>query len=177
MKFLVSLGVLISLCHGYISRNNTKQIVLYWGQDSAGTVSTVEKPLGYYCQKGNYGTIIMAFMISFIDARQPNCGIPNGPDLNFANHGNLCVTYPNCPFLLNCTTTIGVDIQTCQNMGVNILLSLGGAVGSYGFTSDTQASSFADTIWNMFFEGTNNNGIRPFGMCLYDNILIYCNII
>eukprot|EP00490_Sorites_sp_Unknown_P029620 CAMPEP_0114653686 /NCGR_PEP_ID=MMETSP0191-20121206/9946_1 /TAXON_ID=126664 /ORGANISM="Sorites sp." /LENGTH=175 /DNA_ID=CAMNT_0001868857 /DNA_START=220 /DNA_END=744 /DNA_ORIENTATION=+ len=112
----------------------------------------------------------MAFMISFIDARQPNCGIPNGPDLNFANHGNLCVTYPNCPFLLNCTTTIGVDIQTCQNMGVNILLSLGGAVGSYGFTSDSQASSFADTIWNMFFEGTNNNGIRPFGNSVLDGV-------
>lgn len=109
-------------------------------------------------------------MISFIDNRQPNCGVPDGPDLNLANHGNDCTTFPNCPFLLNCASTVGPDIETCQKNGKKILLSLGGAVGSYGFTSDSQATAFATTIWDMFFKGNNSANIRPFGDTVLDGI-------
>eukprot|EP00486_Rosalina_sp_Unknown_P005869 CAMPEP_0201576066 /NCGR_PEP_ID=MMETSP0190_2-20130828/21659_1 /ASSEMBLY_ACC=CAM_ASM_000263 /TAXON_ID=37353 /ORGANISM="Rosalina sp." /LENGTH=209 /DNA_ID=CAMNT_0048006483 /DNA_START=374 /DNA_END=1003 /DNA_ORIENTATION=- len=50
------------------------------------------------------------------------------------------------------------------------MLSLGGAVGSYGFTSDSQATTFATTIWDMFFAGSNSAGIRPFGNTNLDGI-------
>jgi chitinase len=42
------------------------------------------------------------------------------------------------------------DIQQCQAKGKIITLSLGGATAKVGFTSDSQAASFASTIWNMF---------------------------
>jgi len=137
-------------------------IVMYWGQDPAGG----EASLASYCSR--YDVVNIAFMISFIDQRQPTCAIPNAPDLNFANHGNDCAVWDNCPFLLNCSSTIGQDIQTCQKQGKKIVLSLGGGVGSYGFTSDAQGTEFATTIWNMFFEG--NAPLRPFGSAKLDGI-------
>ena len=58
------------------------------------------------------------------------------------------------------------DIQTCQNLGKIVLLGLGGAVGSYGFSSSSQAASFATTLWNAFGEGWGS--IRPFGWVTVD---------
>jgi len=137
---------------------------MYWGQDSGGG----EPSLATYCDGASYDIINLSFMISFIDQRQPSCAVPNAPDLNFANHGDLCSTWNNCPFLLNCSSTLGADITHCQSKGKKIVLSLGGAVGSYGFTSDSQATQFATTIWNMFFEGSSP--LRPFGNARLDGI-------
>ena len=80
------------------------------------------------------------------------------------------IVHIRCPFLLNCTASIAPDIRTCQSKGVKIMLSLGGAVGSYGFTSNSQGTQFATTIWDMFFKGSNNAGIRPFGDTNLDGI-------
>src|SRR5271168_4160226 len=61
---------------------------------------------------------------------------------------------------------MGEDINTCQAAGKKILLSLGGASGSYGFTSDSQAMSFADELWNLF--GGGSSSTRPFGDTVID---------
>jgi chitinase len=58
------------------------------------------------------------------------------------------------------------DIKTCQAAGKKILLSLGGAAGSYGFTSDSQAVTFADTLWNLF--GGGSSSTRPFDDAIID---------
>jgi len=58
------------------------------------------------------------------------------------------------------------DIQTCQSLGKIVLLSLGGAVGTYGFKNANQAETFATTLWNMFAEGYGS--LRPFGDALVD---------
>uniref|UniRef100_A0A6B2LAE4 chitinase n=1 Tax=Arcella intermedia TaxID=1963864 RepID=A0A6B2LAE4_9EUKA len=163
MKLVVLISCfLLPLVLSHISA--APKIVMYWGQDSAGG----ETSLKSFCQQADYDVINLSFMISFIDTRQPTCAIPNAPDLNFANHGDLCAVWPNCPFLLNCSTTIGEDILYCQSVGKKIVLSLGGAVGSYGFTSDSQAISFASTLWGMFFEGQAQ--LRPFGRAILDGV-------
>lgn len=64
------------------------------------------------------------------------------------------------------TCSITTDIKTCQAKGKKIILALGGAAGSYGFTSDSQASGFADTLWNTF--GAGNSSTRPFGDAVID---------
>ena len=46
------------------------------------------------------------------------------------------------------------------------MLSLGGAVGTYGFTSASQAETFATTLWDTFAEGYGS--LRPFGDALID---------
>jgi len=70
--------------------------------------------------------------------------------------------------MLNCASTIGVDIRNCQSKGIKVVLSLGGAVGSYGFTSDAQATQFAGLLWDMVFEG--NSSLRPFGEAVLDGV-------
>lgn len=61
-----------------------------------------------------------------------------------------------------------IDIKTCQSKGVKIILSLGGAAGSYGFTSDAQGQTFAQTIWDMF--GGGSSTYRPFGDSVIDGV-------
>ena len=68
---------------------------------------------------------------------------------------------PNCQFLASA-------IQTCQSKGKIVTISLGGATGAAGFTSDAQASQFANTIWNLFLGGSSST--RPFGDAVLDGI-------
>lgn len=65
-------------------------------------------------------------------------------------------------------TSLATDITTCQSKGKIITLSLGGATGSVGFTGDAQAETFAQTIWDDYFEGTSST--RPFGSAVLDGI-------
>jgi len=66
---------------------------------------------------------------------------------------------PNCSFLAS-------DIQSCQAKGKIVTISIGGATGAVGLTSDAQAKQFADTIWNLFLGGSNDT--RPFGSAILD---------
>ena len=65
----------------------------------------------------------------------------------------------NCP-------DIGTDIATCQSLGVKIFLSLGGASGSYGFSSDADGTAFAEVLYNTFLGGSAAQ--RPFGSAVLD---------
>ena len=56
---------------------------------------------------------------------------------------------PNCSFLAS-------DIQSCQAAGKIVTISLGGATGSDTFESQSQATGFADTIWNLFLGGSSS---------------------
>jgi chitinase len=61
-----------------------------------------------------------------------------------------------------CCPSIGSAIRQCQKNKKIVLLSLGGAAGTYFFTSEDAAKQFADGIWNMFLGGTSGD-LRPFG--------------
>ena len=63
-------------------------------------------------------------------------------------------------------TSVGADIKTCQAKGKIVTLSLGGAGGSVGFTSDQQGEDLADQIWDMFLGGSSST--RPFGDAVMD---------
>lgn len=82
------------------------------------------------------------------------------------------------------------DIKTCQSKGKKILLSLGklrndfcnsliavisvvliagmtgGAVGTYGFSNDAAAQSYADQLWGLF--GNGGGSTRPFDNAVID---------
>ena len=83
------------------------------------------------------------------------------PSLNFAFHcqKGISIEYPH---LLRCPE-IEKGIKECQKRGKKVLMSLGGAAGSYGFTDDTKAKEFAATLWELLFEGDNKRDLRPFG--------------
>lgn len=65
---------------------------------------------------------------------------------------------------------MNADIKTCQAKGKLVTLSLGGGTGQVGFSSDSEASSFADQIWNMFLGGSSST--RPFGDAVLDGYAI-----
>ena len=122
-------------------------IAVYWGQNSAGT----QESLATYCQSSNADIFLLSFLNQF-----PTLG------LNFAN---ACSdTFSDG--LLHCTQ-IAEDIETCQSLGKKVLLSLGGASGSYLFSDDSQAETFAQTLWDTFGEGTGA-GERPFDSAVVD---------
>ncbi|CAI4659379.1 BCE_3a_G0038460.mRNA.1.CDS.1 [Saccharomyces cerevisiae] len=122
-------------------------IAVYWGQNSAGT----QESLATYCESSDADIFLLSFLNQF-----PTLG------LNFAN---ACSdTFSDG--LLHCTQ-IAKDIETCQSLGKKVLLSLGGASGSYLFSDDSQAETFAQTLWDTFGEGTGASE-RPFDSAVVD---------
>jgi len=89
-------------------------------------------------------------------------------------------TLPDC-------STLASGIHACQAKGKIVTISLGGATGVIGFTNDTQASKFADQIWNIFLGSFvllcvysmlseselligGSSDTRPFGNAVLDGI-------
>jgi chitinase len=141
-------------------------IVVYWGQNGYGgahpdDVASWEPRLADVCAVPHYDVVVLSFMTSFISAR--NGGLP---ETNFSFHCETPIDAMH-PFLLRCEE-IEADIATCHAAGKKVLLSMGGATGAYGFTSDAEAEAFADTVWSMFLGGQND--IRPFGAEALDGI-------
>lgn len=137
------------------SFSDNDQVVVYWGQNSRGKVDS-QQPLAYYCSSDSVDIIVLSFMTVFFG--------PGG--LPVINLGNACErSYFEGSNLLSCPN-VGKDISQCQSRGKKILLSLGGAVGSYGFTSESQAIDFADQLWNIFGGGTSLT--RPFADAIVD---------
>lgn len=134
--------------------DNRDNIALYWGQNSQGS----QESLATYCNSNDANIFVLSFMDIF----------PNSMGLNFAN---ACTeTFSdnnNNDNLLHCSK-LAKDIETCQNNGNIVLLSLGGASGAYGFTNDAEAEDFALTLWNTFGEGPDRNTVN----CPFDNVLI-----
>ena len=122
-------------------------VAVYWGQNS----NTTQDSLATYCQNSDANIFLLSFLFEF-----PELG------LNFAN--SCSESFENG--LLNCSQ-ISQDIQTCQSLGKKVFLSLGGAAGSYGFSNDTEAELFAQTLWDTFAEGTDVKE-RPFGNSVID---------
>jgi len=149
---------------------SANQMVVYWGQNSAGTFTNVasqqEQPLRTLCQDSSYDIIVVGFVYLFPSAAGNSDSTL--PGMNFANHCEVPFDDAN-PFVLNCTANVAPDIQYCQQRGKKILLSFGGGVGNYGFTSDAQAVTFATTVWNMFLGGSGAK-YRPFGNAVFDGV-------
>ncbi|KAJ8100580.1 glycoside hydrolase superfamily [Lipomyces tetrasporus] len=156
-SFSTLLILLVSQCF-YAARpvdaysdSSSDNVVVYWGQASAGS----QEPLSDYCQSDSVDIVVLSFLMTFYAAD----GLP---EVNFAN---ACSDTFSGTTLLKCDQ-IAADIQTCQAKGKKVLLSLGGAAGSYGFSSDSEGSSFATTLWDMFGGGTSD--YRPFGSAVVD---------
>ncbi|KAI5124432.1 hypothetical protein M0805_008316 [Coniferiporia weirii] len=149
--------------------DNTRydNLAVYWGQNSYGATDASDtanwqQRLSYYC--GDDSTID-AFPVAFLNVFFGTGGLPS---INLANTCNPTdnATFPGTD-LPDCSA-LAADVEACQAKGKIVTISLGGATGSVGFTSDSQAESFADTIWNLFLGGTSDT--RPFGSAVLDGV-------
>ncbi|KAJ2287949.1 Chitinase 2, partial [Coemansia sp. RSA 2706] len=123
--------------------------IAYWGQSSAGS----QKSLGDYCKDSSVDAIALAFLYQFPNTK-----------LDFSS--NCRSTFPGSD-LLHCPD-IAADIKYCQSQGKAVLLSMGGAAGAYGFGSDSEAQTYANTVWDMFLGGSGSQ--RPFDDAVLDGI-------
>ncbi|EFJ11327.1 hypothetical protein SELMODRAFT_126203 [Selaginella moellendorffii] len=124
---------------------NTGVIATYWGQDGG------EGSLLDACNSGNYRIIMVSFLSQF--------GNGQTPVLNLAGHcdpaGGTC-------------TGLSSEISQCQQLGIRVLLSIGGSTGSYGLSSSSDAQSVASYIWNTFLGGSSSS--RPLGSAVLDGV-------
>ncbi|KAA1476280.1 glycoside hydrolase [Dentipellis sp. KUC8613] len=153
--FTVALGFMHSALAFNITKNDN--LAVYWGQDSAGN----QQDLSTYCADDTIDNVILAFLYIFE-------GTGGEPVIDFANTCNQWddpvfpgTALANCGFMAS-------QIEACQAKGKIVTLSLGGATGQVGFSSDATAKSFADTIWNMFLGGSSST--RPFGSAVLDGV-------
>ena len=168
-KVILQLLVLAAVCSTLLCTCDAAEdlrVAIYWGQNSASSSfpgpSHYEKPLSDVCM-GNYSTIIIAFVTTFFDTRNPG----NLPAINLANHcGTLFQNYTS---VLHCPD-IADQIKACQSKQKLVMLSLGGAVGNYSFANESQAESFAQTIWEMFLGGMDGKLPRPFDDAILDGV-------
>ncbi|KAK0465287.1 glycoside hydrolase family 18 protein [Desarmillaria tabescens] len=160
---LAVVGISVVLAFDNSRYDNT---VVYWGQNSYGAAhlndtANYQQRLSFYCNDDAIDVFPLAFLNVFF-------GTGDLPSMNLAN---TCNTVDNTTFpgtaLPDCSL-LATDIATCQAKGKIVTLSLGGATGSVGFSSDAQAVQFANTVWNLFLGGTSD--ARPFGSAILDGV-------
>ncbi|KAF9073813.1 glycoside hydrolase family 18 protein [Rhodocollybia butyracea] len=140
-------------------------VVSYWGQNSFGAtngsdVANFQQPLAHYCGDDAVDVFPIAFLNVFFSSG-------NLPSMNLAT----CNPTDNTTFpgtLLPDCSALASDIETCQAAGKLVTISLGGANGGVGFTSDAEGTAFAQTIWDLFLGGSSST--RPFGSAVLDGV-------
>jgi len=132
------LAALLATCHA-------GGIAIYWGQNDG------EASLSETCASSNYKFVIIAFVYKF--------GKGQTPELDLASH---------CDPSSGGCKGLSEDINLCQRRGIKVLLSIGGAVGSYGLTSEGDARDVAAYLWNSYLGGTSS--FRPLGDAVLDGI-------
>jgi chitinase len=126
------------------------QNVVYWGQNGGGTVENDD--LSTYCTStSGIDIIVLAFLYEY----------GNGNTIASGTIGQSCYISPtgepqNCDDL-------GAAIKTCQNKGVKVIMSLGGAVGAYSLTSQTEAETIGQNLWEAYGNTASSSVPRPFG--------------
>ncbi|KAM5537237.1 hypothetical protein V8D89_009170 [Ganoderma adspersum] len=159
----LSLGALRAFGFDITRKDN---LAVYYGQNSYGAThgsdtANWQKDLSYYCADDTIDVIPLAFVNVFNGAG----GLPS---LNMANTCNPSddtnfpgTSLPNCQFLAS-------QIEACQAKGKIITLSFGGATGAASFSSASEATTFGDTVWNLFLGGSSST--RPFGTAVLDGV-------
>ncbi|XP_021890539.1 hevamine-A-like [Carica papaya] len=140
-SIFAALATLLILAKG----SHAGGIAIYWGQNGN------EGTLAETCATGNYQYVNLAFLATFGNGQKPM--------INLAGH---CDPYSN-----GCTK-LSSEIESCQKQGVKVLLSLGGAAGSYSLSSPEDARDVANYIWNNFLGGKSSS--RPLGAAVLDGI-------
>ncbi|XP_020233606.2 hevamine-A [Cajanus cajan] len=134
--------VLLPLANGF----DAGKVAIYWGQnDREGTL--VEA-----CATGKYDYVIIAFLPTFVNGQTPTINLAGHCD---PSYGNGC-------------TGLSSDIESCQAIGIKVLLSLGEGRESNSIASTEDASEVASYLWNNFLGG--NSSTRPLGPAVLDGI-------
>eukprot|EP00884_Botryococcus_braunii_P006237 jgi/Botrbrau1/15614/Bobra.4_1s0002.1 len=137
----------------------------YWGQGWKPPYRVADEPLGTVCLR--YNVTIITFLAnwgSYRGAYSSLSALANNWIMAWCQGTNPCPE-PQRTQLID-------GIKSCQAAGRKILMSIGGeaASGKYGFTSQADAYTVADNIWQLYFGGTNATSLRPFRDAVLDGL-------
>lgn len=116
------------------------------------------KSLSYYCQDNTQDILVVSFVHQF--------GTNQNLAFDLSTESDRCKGLIQGTQLLDCPQ-MEKEIQTCQKKGKKVLLSLGGAAGSYGLASAKDGTTWADKLWDTFGAGSGRQS-RPFGKAVVD---------
>ncbi|CAD5191924.1 unnamed protein product [Musa acuminata subsp. malaccensis] len=110
---------------------------------------------------------LMLALTGRLQARRSSCiGVYWGQNTDEGSLADACATgnyeYVNIATLFN-------EIQSCQERGVKVMLSIGGG-GSYGLSSTEDAKDVASYLWHSFLGGSAARYSRPLGNAVLDGI-------
>ncbi|KAG6494289.1 acidic endochitinase-like [Zingiber officinale] len=125
--------------------SNAGKIAVYWGQNGN------EGSLAEACNTNLYEYVILAFLITF--------GNDQIPVLNLAGH---------CDPPSGTCRYLSAEIRQCQSKNITVLLSLGGAIGSYSLSSSDDATNVSRYLWDNYLGGSSSS--RPLGDAVLDGI-------
>ncbi|GLT60944.1 hypothetical protein SLA2020_336830 [Shorea laevis] len=141
----LAITLLLSLFLALILTSHGGGIAIYWGQNgNEGTLTQT-------CATGRYSYVNIAFLSIF--------GNGQTPGLNLASH---------CNTASNGCTAVSNGIRSCQSRGIKVMLSIGGAIGTYSLSSSADAKNVADFLWNNYLGGQSSS--RPLGDAVLDGI-------
>ncbi|TVY36840.1 Endochitinase [Lachnellula occidentalis] len=152
---LASLGLLARLVSAaplkVLPREATgAQNVVYWGQNGGGTIENND--LSAYCTStSGIDIIVISFLYEF----------GNGNNIASGTIGQSCfITSAGVGQQCDALTSA---IQTCQKNGVKIIISLGGASSSWSLTSQAEAETIGQNLWEAYGNVAANGSVpRPF---------------
>ncbi|KAH8811252.1 glycoside hydrolase family 18 protein [Xylogone sp. PMI_703] len=127
------------------------QNVVYWGQNSENG------NLAAYCTPtSGIDVLVLSFLYEF----------GNGINIPSGVIGPTCfISTTGQPQLCD---DLASEIAQCQSAGVKIILSLGGASGSYSLQSRAEAESIGQYLWESYGNSGNTTVPRPFGNVAVD---------
>ena len=126
------------------------QNVVYWGQNGGGIVENND--LSTYCTSASgIDVIVLAFLYEY----------GNGNDIPSGTVGQSCYISPEGEGQ-DCDN-VASSIPICQAAGIKVILSLGGASGSYSLESQAEAEAIGQYVWDAYADSGNTTVQRPFG--------------
>ena len=131
--------------------SSSPQNVVYWGQTSENN------DLSAYCTStSGIDILILAFLYEY----------GNGNNIPSGTIGQSCFISTSGEGQ-NCDNVIS-SIATCQAAGIKVVLSLGGASGSYSLQSQSEAETIGQYLWDAYGGSTSTSVQRPLGSSIVD---------
>lgn len=132
------------------SRATGGQNVVYWGQNGGGTIENND--LSAYCSStAGIDILVLAFLYEYGNGNEiASGGIGQSCSIATSGEGSQC-------------DALASAISTCQSKGIKVILSLGGAVGAYSLSSQQEAETIGQNLWEAYGNVQGGSVPRPFG--------------
>lgn len=123
---------------------------VYWGQNGGGTIENND--LSTYCTSSSgIDIIVLAFLSSYGNGNTiPSGGIGQSCFISNSGEGQNC-------------DNVVKSIPICQAAGIKVVISLGGAVGGYSLSSQSEAETIGQYLWDAYGNSGSTTVQRPFG--------------